>query len=120
MKNYYSVFLLFCLGCSNQKLHSAYKSSCFLYNKTELELKLNSNSDFSYKFAYLDEEIKGNWERRADTLYLYSNKFLEKQENLTPKIKNTDFNGLDKYLIKKGKLYSINKKGVSLDCYLKP
>ena len=120
MKIYHSIFLLFCLGCSTQKLKSTYKSSCFLYNKTELELILNSNSEFSYKFAYLDEEIKGKWERKADTLFLYSSKFLEKQENLTPKIKNTDFIGLDKYLIKKGKLHLINKDGVSRSCYLKP
>ncbi len=119
MKKYYSIVFFLLLGCNTQKIHTIYKSSCRLYDKNEIELLINSNTEFTYKFAYLDYDIKGNWKKNADTLILYSDKFTEKQEDFTPKIKNTDFIGLDKYLIKNGKLFAINKNGVSQSCFLK-
>jgi hypothetical protein len=115
---YFSLFIL-TLSCNVQKkLQGSFRSSCNLYNQTSLKLTLIENGEFQYQFAYNDEQNKGKWEILNDTLLLESAIFLEKREALSPQIKNSDFTGVDKYKIKKNKLFVINKNGISNKCYL--
>jgi len=89
-----------------------------LYNQTSLKLTLTELGDFQYFFAYTDEIIKGKWVLSNDTLILKSDKFLIERGPLLPGIQNTDLIGVDKYFVKKDKLFAINKKGISKNCFL--
>jgi hypothetical protein len=110
-------FLMY--GCQSSKIKiSNYNSTCWLHTQTDVILKIYENDIFEYSFAYSDEKIIGNWSVKDDTLILFSDKFLEKREDLSPIVKNTNFDGLDKYLIRGKKLYAINKEGVEKHCYL--
>ncbi len=95
-----------------------YNSSCMLYGKTELKLKINKDGTFAYNFLYNEETVYGKWTIKSDTLILNSSQFLAKRDSLSPKIKNTDIENTDKYLIKRNKLFVINKSGLSKNCYL--
>ncbi len=55
----------------------------------------------------------------SDTLILASDFFNKTVDSLTPKNKNFDMHGVDKYLIKRNKLFIVNKAGQKKDCYLK-
>lgn len=95
-----------------------YKSSCLLYGKTELKLKINNDGTFEYNFVYNEETVFGKWSIVGDTLILNSNQFLIERDSLSPKIKNTNIDNVDKYLIKRNKLVAINKSGLNKNCYL--
>ncbi|GAB4347145.1 MAG: hypothetical protein OHK0038_27160 [Flammeovirgaceae bacterium] len=108
-------------GCNTIHI-GKYRDICVASgHKCRLEISLRNDSSFQYFFAYheiSDEEIKGKWKINKDTLILFSNKFLEKREELSPIVKNTNIDSLDKYLIRGKKLYAINKEGVKKYCYL--
>lgn len=112
----------FCLaGCTGfKKITGNYKSSCFLQLYPNVILNVNSDSTFEYRFAYLEEVIKGKWKVSNDTLFLYSERFQQINVNeLSPRIKYTDLPGYDGYLIRKKKLYVLTPNKIMEDeCYL--
>ncbi len=109
----------FFISCKSVKISSGkFKSSCYLQTRTELILTLDSDSTFKYEFAFNDEKIVGYWNLQKDTLVLRADKFSETRDRMSPKIKNTDLIDMDLYLVKKNKLYPINKEGVAKECYL--
>jgi hypothetical protein len=113
------ILTLLFVSCHSVKIqNSNYDSICWLQTKKSVTLKIDNNNSFQYFFAYSDEEIKGKWIIKKDTLILFSPKFLEKKEELSPIVKNTNLDSLDKYLIRGKKLYAINKEGVKKHCYL--
>ncbi|WP_264538216.1 hypothetical protein [Flavobacterium sp. N1736] len=107
-----------CICCKSIKT-TTYFSTCRLYGKSEVTLKLNLDKSFIYNFRYNDKEIVGKWKMKSDTLILTSDIWSESIDSLSPKIKASDIYGVDKYLIKGNKLFIINKLGRSEDCYLK-
>jgi hypothetical protein len=114
------LFLLFGLFvCCTSIKPNTYFSTCTLYVKSEVSLKLNRDKSFIYNFRYYDQAIMGKWKVNSDTLILTSDFFNESMDSLSPKIKNSDEYGVDKYLIKGKKLFIINKAGRKKDCYLK-
>lgn len=114
------IFLLFGLFvCCKSIKTNTYFSTCTLYGKSEVSLRLNLDKSFIYNFTYYDKAIIGKWKVNSDTLILTSEFFNESMDSLSPKIKNSDMNGVDKYLIKGNKLFIINKTGLKNDCYLK-
>ena len=122
MKIQFLLFVMIFL-LSNCKINYSgrYISRCWIQTRTELFFDVKNDSTFQYFFAYheiSDEEIKGKWEINKDTLILFSPKFLEKRDTLSPIVKNTDLDSLDQYLIRGRKLYPINKIGVKKTCYL--
>lgn len=98
-----------------------YKSSCYISLYPNVILRIDSAHTFSYKLAYLDDKIEGNWIVRKDTLFLFSEWFNRKPiDSLEPIHKISDLDGKDVYLIKKnGLLYVLSHKGVNKDCFLK-
>ena len=96
-----------------------YSSECRLYTRSEIKLHIKPDSTFQYYFAYNEEVISGKWEIKKDTLFLYSKKFSEKREQLSPAIKNSDIKGKDAYIVKGRTLKIINQSGVSENCPLK-
>ena len=113
---YLTVFLL--VSCK-PTVYSLYKSKCYLYGESELILTLREDKTFNYEFRYYDEVIKGNWLVKKDTLILKSDRFEQTLDSFNPKIKNSDIDKLDKYLIKGKKLFILNKDGETNKCYLK-
>jgi hypothetical protein len=115
------IFLIGILcGCASSSIkHGLYKSKCQLYDLSALKLNIKPDQTFQYYFASNDDTIIGTWQVKQDTLFLISNKFLEKREPLTPKIKNSDLVNIDAYIIKGKVLKLINSVGVTDDCSLK-
>ena len=111
--------LTFLLISCKTSLQNSYKSNYMLYGKPSTILNLNDDNSFQYFFPYNQNEIKGNWERIKDTLILTSDLFNIKNDTLLrPKVKESDFNYVDKYLIKRKKLYLVNKNGVNKNHFL--
>ncbi len=108
-------------GCSPKfsSVTGYYLSYCLLYGDPGVQLNLYQDSTFRYKFAQLDKIITGTWSLNRDTVILHSSSFDEKYNKpLMPIRKNTNLVNVDMYIVKKGKLYEINKDGLSKRCYL--
>ena len=115
----FTYLTLFLIVSCKPTVYSLYKSKCYLYGESELILTLKEDKTFNYKFRYYDEIIYGNWLIKKDTLILKSDKFEQILDSFTPKIKNTDIDNLDIYLIRGKKLLIVNKDGETNNCYLK-
>lgn len=115
----YLFLTLFILISCKPNVNPLYKSTCILYGESELFLTLEKDNTFIYKFRYNDEIINGYWSVNKDTLILKSDRFEQVLDSFTPKIKNSDIDKLDKYLIRGKKLFLINKDGYTKKCYLK-
>lgn len=121
MKKNITVFCLlgiFSSCASNSMKFGVYSSKCRLYDTNALKLHIKTDYTFQYFFAYNDEVITGKWEVKKDTLFLFSEKFLEKREPLSPTIKNSDLEGNDVYIMKGRTLKLVKLSGVSEDCPL--
>ncbi len=111
--------MTFLLISCKTSLQNSYKSNYMLYGKPSTILNLNDDNSFQYFFRYNQNEIKGDWKRIKDTLILTSDIFNIKNDTLLrPKVKESDFENVDKYLIKRKKLYLINKNGVDKKHFL--
>ena len=105
------MLILFCsYGCTKYNIIGhEYRSSCFLYSYPKVILYLNKDSTFSYKFAYLQDSIKGRLKISKDSLFLFSESFLQLDTGKeSPIIKNTNTNEYDGYIIKKNKLVPLS------------
>lgn len=112
-------------GCTsklNRLTNGHYESTCFLQRYPTVILRLGKDSMFSYNWAYLDDQVIGEWQLSGDTLFLNSGFFGEEYEKpMTPSYKYTDYpNKKDAFLLKKGKLYKLDSLGhIVQECYLK-
>lgn len=119
--------VLFCVSflstCIAQKIkkESVYISSCYLYAKPSVVLTLRTNNSFSYRLAYLQDEVTGTWKLRKDTLILTSKSFTDKNKDpLTPMKQITNHVGFDKLLFKGNKLFKLDLRlQKEIDCFLK-
>lgn len=115
--------------CTVQKdvLIGQYVSDCILYNEPNLLLQLNNDEKFAYSLAMLEDTVYGTWHLSNDTLILSSKYFSDEYKetrfsgmpvDLTPSFKFTDRKDVDIYLVKRKKLYPIDKTGQIKDCIL--
>jgi len=118
------ILTIFIIGCNSSLQNISdreYVSSCYTQRFPDLILNLETDNTFKYKFAYLEENVTGVWERKKDTLFLKSDYFSPQyQKPLTPSYKYSDFsNSIDAFIIKKNKLYSLDSLGdMRQDCFL--
>ena len=107
-------------SCRTTKVHyGTYASTCFIQTETDLLLILNYDKTFQYKFAHSSNTIAGTWSAHRDTLIMMSNQFKKSDDVMLPKVKKSDFDEKDIYIIKGKTLYTINKNGISKDCVMK-
>ena len=111
------IFVLILGGCQKKKYVGIYISQCRLHAKSDVVLICRPDSSFQYKFAYNPDSIIGNWQIKNDTLILSSDYFITRDENMWRK-KNSDFEDVDKYILKKKSLYLINTNGIDRKCPL--
>lgn len=97
-----------------------YVSTCYIQRYPDVILKLNEDKSFTYKLAYQEDRIKGNWERNGDTLFLRSGGF-KVHEMLASVTKFTTYSSqVDAYLIKRKKLFPLDSlSNVEEGCWLK-
>jgi len=116
-------------GCAINptKFLGTYQSTCVLYSKSALIMKLNTSEKFEYYMAYVDDSITGTWEIKEKTLILQSDyfsvKYVENDASYDPEnrpiFKFTGAKDMDLYLIKGRKLLPIdNEGGYTKSCYL--
>ena len=118
----YFLFLLALLtisGCA-KSYNGVYYDSCTLHHRPSVSLWLNSDNKFLYNFIYSETPIKGTWRRSHDTITLSSKAFLLLKEELTPRIKYSEGDSVDRFLSVGKKLIPIvSSKGAAQGCYLK-
>lgn len=102
------------------KLPGTYESVCVINDNTPmLALHIRPDHVFSYRIAYVNDSIGGNWSVSKDTLILQSTYFKKQVEPLTPIRKYTDIPGdRDVYLIRGKRLYAVMRNGLRRNCYL--
>lgn len=111
------IFIVLLGSCQPKRFVGTYVSACTAYHKSNLILICHADSSFEYKFLYNPDTILGRWAVKKDTLILFSDYFSLKNDYLW-KLKNTDLEGVDEYLLKKKKLFIINSNGVEQKCPL--
>ena len=112
-----SIYLTLC-GCS-RVYTGVYYDSCTSYHKLSVSLTLSDKNDFTYNFIYNDTPIKGTWQRSHDTITLRSKTFLVPQEPLSPVIKYTTVDGVDRFTSVGKKLIPITDiKDAKKNCFL--
>ncbi len=117
-----SILSLLLTNCKSS-IKKVYYSNCILYGKPEYKLIMKDSLNFEFISSFNDS-IKGRWKINKDTLILESNSFLKSdlfdinKDSILKNVKYTVYEKQEKYLIKKKRLFLINKNGIDENCYL--
>lgn len=114
--------VIFLSSCTIEKkiIGKKYTSICINGIYPNVILLLKKDKTFEYKFAYVEEKVSGNWYIQKDTLFIKSQMFTDiVKSSMTPKIKVSNTDGFDSYLIKGRKLFIINdSNNLNKSCFL--
>jgi hypothetical protein len=101
---------LLSFGCT-RSYDGLFYDSCTLYHRPAVTLLLKPDRTFQYTFRYYDTLIQGNWRRSHDTITLHSATFLLPRLSLSPRLKYTDNDSVDQFLVVRKKLIPVLSHG---------